>query len=159
MSRSIRNVSLVAVALIVGLVGYSLLTRKGDQQLIQDALDQATLASQEGRPGSVLEYLSKSFEINGSEIINRDAVARFIRDQKPKVTLESTVADVNGATAVVVTPVELKMSPPFNLSTSIPNVRIELAKEQTTRFLVIPDRQWRIVKVTVPPESWAQFGQ
>ncbi|HZH98180.1 MAG TPA: hypothetical protein VEX38_04350, partial [Fimbriimonadaceae bacterium] len=35
-----------------------------DKEQIQTALDEAILASKEGRPGGVLDYLSQNFKVN-----------------------------------------------------------------------------------------------
>lgn len=152
----------IALAAIAGgVVAYQALSpRKSDQQLIEEALDAAILAGREGRPGSVLEQLSRSFEINGYQISNANEVARFIRDQKPDVEVQSTVATVEGNSAFIESPVKLSMSGPIRYSGTIPGVRIEFAKEHATRWLVIPDRQWRLTRVEVPAESWngVMFG-
>ena len=143
----------VGAALLIGFLG----TGKSDQELIQESLTAAIVAGKEGRPGSVLEHLSNSFEINGQSIINREQLPRYINDNKPNVEVETTVAQISGDSAFILTPVKLAMSGPIKLGTTIPGVRIEFQKEHTTKFLLIPDRQWRLTKVTVPIESWSQM--
>ena len=148
---------LIATVAILG-IGFVLLQPKPtDQQLIQNALDDAIQVGKDGRPGSVLEHLSESFEINGQQIVNRTEIARFIRDQRPSVEVTNMVAEVNGETATITSPVTLELSGPMKFTSTIPNAKIEFTKEQTMRFLLIPDRQWRLTKVTVPPESWGQM--
>ncbi len=156
-SKAKFGVSLIGIGLgATVLIGY-LGTRKTDQELIQEALNAAIAAGREGRPGSVLEHLSASFEINGQSIMNREQVARFIHDNKPNVEVETKVAQVSGDFAFILTPVRLSMAGPINLGSTIPDVRIEFQKEHTTKFLLIPDRQWRLTKVSVPIESWSQM--
>ena len=50
-----------------------------DQKMIREALDQAVLASREGRPGGVMDYLSNKFAVN-SESITSGQVANFIKN-------------------------------------------------------------------------------
>lgn len=158
MSIWVKRIVFFAVGLVIAFAMYAvLLPKPSDQKMIQDALEAAVVAGREGRPGSVLEHLSDSFEINGQQILNRSEIARFIRDQKPDVEVSSTVPTIEGSRAYIVTSIRLEMSGPMKLSANIPNVRIEFTKEPSTRFLVIPSESWRLTRVEVPSESWAQM--
>lgn len=158
MKRKWNAIVLFAVGVAIAFGLYVSFGPKPDDQVqIQNALQSAIEAGREGRPGSVLEQLSNSFEINGQQILNRTEVARFIRDQKPDVKVEKTLANVEGDFAVIETPITLEMSGPLKVKSTIPNVRIEFRREQSRTLLLFPSREWKLSRVEVPPESWAQM--
>lgn len=151
------GIALIVIALLALILPMALSPGKNDQVLIEEALAESIKAGREGRPGSVLDLLSQSFEINGQEVANRNQIARAIRDYKPDVTLERTLAEVQGDTASITSPLKLKLQPPLNAEYNVPNVVLEFQRENTTKLLIFPDKKWKLTKVTVPPESWAQM--
>ncbi|GMV87660.1 MAG: hypothetical protein AMXMBFR81_05910 [Chthonomonas sp.] len=157
--------ALVAVVVLLA-IGYGVLQWKvgsvSDEALIVEAVDEAARASQEGRPGGVLEHLSKSLVFNNEAVgFNRKSIADFVREQKPKVTLGERKVEIapDGKTATMRTPVTLTVKIlTFERPLTIDNVVIEFKKEDAMQYLVVPTRKWRIAKVTAPdfdPQSWA----
>lgn len=124
-----------------------------DQILIERALEESIKASREGRPGSVLDLLSQQFKVNDGEMMSRMDIAKAIRDYKPEVTLGSKVARVQGDAAAIVTPVTLTTPAPFTLSFTVPEATLEFQKESGVKWLIIPEKRWRLTKVTVPESA------
>lgn len=153
------QIGIVLAVIAAVLVGFQFVgSGESDQQMIQSALDESLEASREGRPGSALDLLSKSFEVNGMTILNRAEVAKYIQQQKPDISLATTVAEIQGNRAFIRTDVTLSTSGLIKFSGTIPNVELEFAKESATKLLVIPTKRWRLVKVTVPPDSINSFA-
>lgn len=152
-------VALLVVAL-VGAAGLFLVARSGpsDQELIDRALADAIKAGREGRPGSVLELLSNEFRLNEQQIGSRSQIARAIRDYRPDVSVANTTAVISGDSAVIESPVTLRTLPPIPLSFEIPMVRMEFAKEHATKWVVFPDRRWRLSRVTIPSDVFEQLA-
>jgi hypothetical protein len=124
-----------------------------DQALIQQALKDSIQASKEGRAGGVLDILSTKFKIN-EEQPGRFDIAKFIRENKPDVTVYNTKAVVSGDTARIDTPVEVKLS--FlnqNFDQRIDNVTLVFQREDAHKFLVIPTTAWHLTDVEVPNNS------
>lgn len=151
--------ALLLVALI-GAAGLFFVSRSGpsDQELIDQALAEAIKAGREGRPGSVLELLSNEFRLNEQQIGSRSQVARAIRDYKPDVSVANTTAVISGDGAVIESPVTLRAQPPIPLSFEIPMVRMEFQRENATKWLVLPDKRWRLSRVTIPTDVFNQIS-
>ncbi len=136
-----------ALALFLTMPGAS------DAQLIREALEESIRAGKEGRPGSVLDLLSREFTINEREVGSYRDVARAIRDARPDVEIENWAADISAETAVMVTPVKVKLRGPLAFEARLAEVRLEFRKETGTKWLVIPTRTWKLHRVQVP--EWA----
>lgn len=124
-----------------------------DQVLIAQALEDSLQAGKEGRPGGVLEILSRKFRINEQEP-GRFDIAKFVRENKPDVNVLNKSAVVSGDTARIETPVEVKVS--FlnqKFDQRIENVTLIFEKEDAYRYLVIPTRTWKLKDVDVPGHS------
>lgn len=147
------KVWLAAVAasiVIVTAFGLGLFGGPSDRELIQTALKESIDASREGRPGGVMEYLSKNFSVNDEQFGTRD-IAKTIRDLKPHVELESTEPLIAGESATITSPVKLSMSiPPMNYS--LAQVTLSFTKESATRWLIFPTKKWRLTRVEIPSE-------
>jgi len=105
-------------ALVLALIGMfvaSLLNQPSDKQLILQALDESIAASRAGRPGGVLEYLSRNLTWNGDEGVNRMEIADYIKRAKPEVTVMHREVVLDGDTATITTPVNVKLSMPSPL--------------------------------------------
>jgi hypothetical protein len=114
-------------ALVLALIGMfvaSLLNQPSDKQLILQALDESIAASRAGRPGGVLEYLSRNLTWNGDEGVNRMEIADYIKRAKLSMLGQS-------------------------MEETLDRVTITFAAESGTKNLVIPVRKWRIIKVDV----------
>lgn len=157
------NKRFVAIGAIVAVAALLLLLRSvlfgpSDKELIRDAVKESVEASREGRPGGVLEYLSNSFTFNDQEAPNRREIGKWIRQGKPEVVLRNSEPVISGETAEIVTPVHVKFDYlAFKFDQEIPNVRITLQKEAGTKWLIVPTKKWRIVSVTAPDVSAADY--
>ena len=124
-----------------------------DQVLIERALQESIQASKDGRPGGVLDILSSKFRIN-DQSPGRFDIAKFIRQNKPDVTVYNTKAVVSGDSARIETPVEVKLSVlNQNFDQRIDNVTLVFQKEDAHRYLVIPTTEWHLTDVEVPNDS------
>lgn len=151
----------IAAALLV-LVVVRVITAShvSDAELIRNSLDESLRAGREGRPGGVLEFLSRSLTVNDGESVSRRQIARFVRDSKPKVTVENRkpVISPDGETAVILTNVSVNVDYlGMKLDRELPNVEINFRKEPDTQFLVFPATKWRIVSVTAPTLDMSQL--
>jgi hypothetical protein len=151
-------VALVAAAGVL-LVLKAVLFGPSDRQLIDDAVKESVQASREGRPGGVVEYLSRSFTLNGDSGFSQRDIARFIKSGKPEVVIRTPEPVISGDTAEIVSPVHVKFDYlAYKFDQDIPQVHIKLQKEAGTQFLVIPTKKWRIVSVTAPEVSVGEFS-
>lgn len=150
--------------LIVGLgvaFGFGAFGGKSDKELIQVALDEAIQASKEGRPGGVLDFISRRFEVNGEQYATRD-ISKTIKDMKPDVEISNPEPTISGDTATITSPVRLSVSlPPVGMDLN--QVEIHFAKEMGTKWLVFPTKKWRMTKVDIPDDVVnqvrSQFGE
>jgi len=143
-----RTLTIVGCAAFLLLLATPFLFQPKDQDLINQALKESVDASREGRSGSVMEYLSRSLKYNEIPVENRAEVARYIRNSKPEIYLENTAALINGDSAQVVTPADLRVAVgPMPVTLHIDRVVITLGRETGTRFLVLPAPIWRIREV------------
>lgn len=139
-----------AIVLIVGLIASGVCGGPSDGELIDQALTESVAASREGRPGGVLEYLSKNFSVNDEQFGTRD-IAKTIRDLKPNVELESRKPLIAGDSATITSPVRLSVSLP-PVSYTISQVTLSFSKEESRKWLIFPAKQWRLTKVEIPAE-------
>jgi hypothetical protein len=149
----------IAVVAVLAAVAVPFASSPSDEALIQEALDRAVQSSREGKPGGVLEHLSKSMTYNEIPVDNRAEVAKFIREGKPEVTIEDPRPQIAGGEALVVSPVVVGVRyGPVPIETRIPKVTIVLQREVGRKWLVFPAPVWRITRVTA--EGWdpSQFG-
>lgn len=129
-----------------------------DQALIREALRQSVEASREGRPGGVLDVLSSQFEINNEAPGTRGQIAQFVRDSKPDVEVKNQEAVITGDLATIVSPVHLKVS--FlgqTIDQEFPSVEITFRKEDSTRWLIVPTREWKLAEVRLREDVVGQF--
>ena len=138
--------------------GFGLFGGKSDKELIKIALDEAITASKEGRPGGVLDFLSRKFEVNGQQYGSGD-IAKTIKEMKPDVTIEKPDPTVNGDSATITSPVRLSV---LTMGMNISEVTITFARETGTKWLIFPTKKWRMVEVDVPDnvvqEVQSQYG-
>lgn len=130
--------------------GSGLFGGPSDRELIQIALKDAIQASREGRPGGVLDFISKRFEVNGEQYGTRD-ISKTIKDMKPDVEIERVEPTISGDAATITSPVRLSVSlPPVGMNIS--SVTIHFARENGTKWLIFPTKKWRMVRVEIPDE-------
>ena len=139
----------VVVALVI--LRFTLFApQPNDQQQITQALNDSIEASKEGRAGGVLDLLSAKFKVNDQEPNHFD-IAKFIRNNKPDITVYNTNAVINGDTARIDTSVEVKISIlKQDFDQKIDNVTLVFQKEDARKFLVIPTTAWHLTDVEVP---------
>lgn len=130
-----------------------------DQKLIREALDEAILASKEGRAGGVIELLSRDLKFNDQEVgTNKRQIMDFVQKQKPSVTVQDTNALLTGDEARIVSPVEIDLGL-FGGKRNLKEVSLIFRKEDATTYLIFPARKWRLVEVRVPDATVADFLQ
>ncbi|MGV3618657.1 MAG: hypothetical protein ACO1SV_25320 [Fimbriimonas sp.] len=146
----------VVLVLLVVRIGISMANRPDDQKLIERALAEAVEASKEGRPGGVMDLLSRNLKINNQEVgANGRDIAQFVRDQKPDVDVLEPKAQIIGEEGRIVSPVDVD----FGLfgKRNLKEVTLIFKKEEGTEYLVIPVTKWRLVQVDVPEASISDF--
>jgi hypothetical protein len=136
----------LAALLVIVFLGWD---RRSDKQLIQEAIDESVLASKEGRPGGVLEYISNSFTMNQEGPVDRREIAKFIKESKPDVEVGPFEPNVTGDVATIRADVSVKIST-FGPQIQLPGVSVKFRKEHATRWLLFPTKKWRIVEAIAP---------
>lgn len=148
-------IGVVAAILVVLRFG---LQSPSDQELISQALKESIQATKEGKPGGVLEHLSRSLVLNDEANVNRRDIADFIRDIKPDITVHDPKPTVAGERAEIVSDVTLKIGVlGVGISQNLSNVRIEFGREVGTKWGVFPTKAWRITSVSAPDIDPEQF--
>jgi hypothetical protein len=133
-------------------------TAPRDSEAIRMALRASIEASREGRPGGVLEKLSFQFRINDESPGTMFDIAKFVREQKPDVTIPEPSDDaivVTGDEAQLTTPVKVKM-PMMDLD--LDEVTIRFRKEQSLAYFFLPVKVWKVHSVSVPEGSIPSMG-
>lgn len=161
MGKTAKTIGIIAgviLVLFVARIGLSMASRPDDQKLIQNALAEAVKASKEGKPGGVMDLLSKNLKVNDQEVgANGRQIADFVRQQKPNITVLEPQAQITGEEGRIVSPVELELFP-FGKRT-LNEVTMIFRKEDATEYLVLPVTKWRLTEVRVPDTSVAEFVQ
>jgi hypothetical protein len=147
----------LALLVLIGIrVGMDVAGRQDDRQLIREALAAATESSKSGQPGGALDLLSKNLTMNSESLpVDRQTVAKFIREQKPVVEVDKIEPQIIGEEGRVVTPVSLSLGI-FGEKT-LPNVTMIFAKEDDRLYGIIPVKKWRMTEIRVPQESWTSL--
>lgn len=128
-----------------------------DKELIKQALDESVKASEEGRPGGVLDNISPSLQFN-EEGVDRSSVAQYIKLAKPDIKILDPTPTIEGDTATIISPVVVTMQfGPVQAPTRLDRVVITLAKETGRRYLVLPAPVWRVRSVKVDEADRALF--
>ncbi|MBI5706774.1 MAG: hypothetical protein HZC36_07260 [Armatimonadetes bacterium] len=140
--RVIVSVVSVAVLAIAGLLVFG--REPSDEQQIREALRDSIQAGKEGRPGGMLEILSRDFNYDAIPYEQARAVQRYIRDGKPDVTLDNWRPEIDGDLAVIKTAATIKVGIPFNTTFTFPDCTLTFRRERASRFLVFPGTKWRL---------------
>jgi hypothetical protein len=158
MSRATTAVLVfVAVAGVATILRFTLFgERASDSQLIREALQESIEAGKEGRPGSVLELLSRQFEVNGYQP-NARQISQYVKDLKPDVEIANPEPNIRGDEASIVSDVNLKLRFPPQ-SFRIEDVTFQFQREQATQWLIFPASRWRLRSVEVPPDALNQLS-
>lgn len=146
------GVGLLALV-IVNIV--AVMNKPDDETQILTALEEMRVASIEGRPGGVLEYISDSIQLPvGTEDqwfgrSPKAEIARFLRQADIRsVEIKDPKVELYGELAQVTCSVSADLSYPMfgDASLSFDNVVIEFRRERSRRLFVVPDSTWRVVR-------------
>ena len=155
------GLGVLLVLLVGGRVIVSVLNPPDDQSLIKTALAESITATKEGRPGGVMDKLSANLKFNGeNESGNQAEIAKYIRNSRPDVTVESIEPVVTGDEARIVSPVDLKVSTlGVDMDRHLKEVTMIFRKEDDRDWLIFPNRKWKLAEVQVPDSSVADLFQ
>ena len=147
-----RKVLVVScVVLVAALVGIFYATAPSDEELIERALEEAIVASREGKPGGVLEHLSRSMVYDGQQVLDWNKVSQYIKVAKPVIEIDANRPQIDGDQAIVVAKIDFKMGfQTLSIDETIDNVEIRFGRESGTRWLIFPAPQWKITEVSAP---------
>lgn len=128
-----------------------------DKELIKTAVEESIKASEEGRPGGVLEYISSSMKFN-DEGVDKSSVAQYIKMARPDIKILDPTPSIDGDTATIVSPVVVTMRlGPMETPTRLDRVVITLNRETGRKFFVLPAPVWRVRSVKVDGADRALF--
>lgn len=142
---------IAAVVVLIGVPALQVYPGPSDKARIATALDESLRASKEGRPGSVLEYLTDQFRINEESPGTRNQIAKLIRDSRPDVTVGNREPEIFGDQAKIVTEVEVRAT--FlgqSFDRRFREVTLVFKREPTRKFLIFPTHTWRLDEVFLP---------
>jgi hypothetical protein len=144
-------IGLAALLLVLRLTVFA--PQPDDQKEIAQALQNSIQASKDGRPGGVLDLLSEKFKIN-EQSPGTFNIAKFIRDNKPDITVANTTAVVSGDTARIDTPVHVKFSYlTQTFDKDIQGVTLVFQKEEAHKYIFFPTTEWHLTNVEVPNDA------
>lgn len=148
----------VVPALIGAFAGYAAFFGPDDRELIHEALAESIVASREGKPGGVLEYLSRDLTFNDEPVQGNAEISRVISMSRPDVRVINAEPEIFGDRAQIVSPVEIKLSiPGVGVNQRLERVIITFSKEPGTRWLVLPYPKWRISGVSTGDIDVSRF--
>ena len=155
-----KNKRIIAVSAAISLaiaIAWPFFNRPTDQEMITRAIESAAEASSDGKPGGVLEHLSRSFELNGSTPGSRAEIADYISQFKPDFVIEETDAELDGDNAKVTTKVEIAIMGGLGGRVVVDPINIHLRRETGFTF-IFPTDKWRIVSIEAPTYDPRQFS-
>lgn len=119
---------------------------------IKQAVDEAVEASREGRPGPVLDFVSRSLTVNADMVGGeRGEISKFIRNYKPNVEVLNFTPQIRGDEAVLTSPVRLSLKVlTFETDQTVPDVTLRFRRETAFRYLIIPSSRWRLSDISAP---------
>ncbi len=147
----------LAILVLFGVNGIAVLWGKGtDEEQIRKALEEMRVASLEGKPGGVLEWVSRSFQ---SPIADewgyrsgRQALAEALRQSDVEsLEVEGVEVEVSGGVARVRCEVRAKVSYRQQEVTFNGPLELEFRREVHRRLWVIPEEKWMVVSAYVDP--------
>lgn len=147
------------LVLVLGRIAIGFINQPDDKTLIMTALKEAQKASKEGKPGGVLDLLSRDLEVNAQEASGfRGEAAKYIRNMKPDVEFQDADPQINGENARLETSAKMKIGMlGISREINIPQVTINLVKEESREWLLIPVKSWKITNIEVSPQAITEF--
>jgi len=148
------------LVLLVGIrVMMQIANPPNDKQLIATALAESIKQSKEGRPGGVLDLLAANLKVNGESVGGNNAqVMKYIRENKPDVTVENMDPVVTGDEATLVSPVNISISfLGHSVDKQLKDVHMVFQKLDDKEWLVIPTHRWKLTEVQVQDTSMADL--
>lgn len=144
------KIALGASVGIVGLLGLSAyLSQPSDEEAIKRSLTEAIEASRMGKPGPVLDFVSRGIAVNSESLeAARQEISNYIRMAKPDVEVVSMKPVITGDVATITSPLRLKLTlatvetPPITM-----NAKLTLRRESSRMWLVFPTTTWRLVAI------------
>ena len=135
--------------LLVGKIALGFLNQPDDKTLIAQAIKEAQQAGREGKPGAVMDFLSKGLMVNGQAIdVSRSEIAKYINNSKPDIEFQTIEPIVTGEDARLESPATLKVGVAmFSKTVTIPNVVVNLQKEVDREWFIIPKKSWKITQI------------
>ena len=160
MNRNLWGVVVVLVLLVAGRVLVGLSAQRNDRAEILQALRDSIQAGKEGKAGSVLDKLSGQFKYNDQDARGSlGDISRFVREQRPDVTVKNPNPIISGDQARITSDVDLSLSLlGQSQSMSLKNVVIVFQRETGTIWGVIPAQQWHISEVRAPDAEGRNIG-
>lgn len=133
----------------------AVMNKPDDETQILQALEEMRIASIEGRPGGVLEYISDSIQLpveTEDQWYGRSPkaqIARFLRQAEIRsVEIADTKVELHGELAQVTCSVKADLSYPAfgDVPIAFDHVVIEFRREASRRLFIVPDSTWRVVR-------------
>jgi hypothetical protein len=149
----------LVLLLLVGKIGLGFMNQPDDKTLIAAAIKEAQNAGKEGRPGGVLDFLSVSLNVNGSDVEgNRGEIAKYIKNSKPDIELTNIEPIITGEEARLESPANVKIGiAMLSKTVTIPNVVVNLKKEVGRDWFIIPRKSWKITQIRAPIEDFTSL--
>jgi hypothetical protein len=145
----------ILVICVVGVAMFLLSHQKHDDRAeIEASLKSALKASREGRAGGVMEYLTSHVVVNGVHYNVDRQFSNFIRRYHPDITLGAVAPVIKGDNATVTSDIQFSV---LTNSIDIPNVTFTLHREDTRKWLLFPDQEWKVTGATAPEEQYQQI--
>ena len=161
MNRAYGVFGLILLALVGVGVASRTLNRGDDKAMIQETLRQALQATRDGKPGGVMDALSKSLTVNDQQADgNFGQISNYIKNQKPDIEVLNTTPIVTGDEARITSPIRIKMSLPIvgDRAATVKDVIMTFQKETAREFLIVPVKKWRLLQVKAPPMALDTLG-
>ena len=138
--------------MLLGLrIGISMSQRPSDETQIKQALADALDASKNGKPGAVMDLLSKQLKFNDESVSDKSPIGKLIRESHPDIKVLDEKVLVTGDEARMRSPVDFSANIfGQHLQQRIDDVTLVFQKEETRDYLLIPASKWRLVEVRLP---------
>jgi len=155
MGKNARIVAVLAAVAMVLVVFRTVLLQPPDEVLIKQALTEAIEASKSGKPGPVLDFVSRNATYNGESANAPREIGNFIRQYRPDIDILNPTPTIQGDQATIMSPVKLSFA--MVASTEIPKVQINLRRETAYKWIVVPTTKWRVASIEAPADAASNF--